>query len=71
MIYAPAGVAHGFITLEDATELHYQMAEPFVQSATIGIRWDDPQIGIQWPSLPRVISSRDRDLPYLNGRGAT
>jgi dTDP-4-dehydrorhamnose 3,5-epimerase len=62
MIFIPAGCAHGFQTLEDDTEVFYQMSEFYVQSAASGIRWDDPALGISWPLEVTAIS--DRDLSY-------
>jgi dTDP-4-dehydrorhamnose 3,5-epimerase len=66
-LYVPAGLAHGFQTLEDDTLLHYQMSHEYVPSHTRGIRWDDPAIGIEWPGAgERIISERDRTLPTLD-----
>jgi dTDP-4-dehydrorhamnose 3,5-epimerase len=60
----PKGCAHGFQTLADATEVHYQMSYPFVQGAGRGVRWDDPAFGIEWPPAERrVISERDASYP--------
>jgi dTDP-4-dehydrorhamnose 3,5-epimerase len=64
-VYIPHGFAHGFMSLEDETDLLYQMAEPFVPAAASGFRWDDPDIGIEWPIPPMVISERDASLPLL------
>jgi len=60
MIYIPEGVAHGFQTLEDATELFYQMSVPYDSSHACGVRWDDPAFGIKWPLDNPVLSVRDR-----------
>lgn len=64
-IYLPRGVAHGFITLEDGCNLLYQFSQPHRVELEKGIRWDDPDIGIEWPLAPVVISDRDRALPAL------
>lgn len=60
--YLPAGVAHGFQTLADDAEVHYQMGAPYAPDAARGVRWDDPAFAIRWPSLDgeRVISEKDR-----------
>jgi len=58
-LYVPKGVAHGFLTLVDDTEVYYQISTPFVPDAARGIRWDDPAFGANWPFDPIVISSRD------------
>jgi dTDP-4-dehydrorhamnose 3,5-epimerase len=62
-LYIPQGFAHGFITLAEATEIGYQMADPFVPNAAAGIAWNDPDLAIDWPIAPRVISDKDRALP--------
>lgn len=63
MLYVPEGVAHGFLTLEDATEVQYFMSEPFDASCARGVRFDDPGFGITWPARPAVIAERDRSYP--------
>lgn len=65
LLYVPEGFAHGFITLEPATEIFYEMSAPFVADASRGFRWNDPGIGIAWPLLPNCISDRDAGLGLL------
>ena len=62
-VYAPAGVAHGFLTLEDDCEVHYLMSEFYAPECASGVRWNDPAFGIEWPEPVRVISERDRTWP--------
>jgi dTDP-4-dehydrorhamnose 3,5-epimerase len=64
-VYVPAGVAHGFQTLVDGTELTYMMDVAFAPQAARGVRWDDPAFGIEWPDPggERTISERDRSYP--------
>ena len=63
-LYIPPGVAHGFQTLCDATEVRYMMGTPFVPEAASGVRWDDPAFAIEWPAVvERTISERDRSYP--------
>jgi dTDP-4-dehydrorhamnose 3,5-epimerase len=64
-LYLPRGVAHGFMTIEDDCEVLYQFSEPYRPGVELGVRWDDPDIAIEWPLEPEVISSRDRTLPLL------
>ncbi len=64
-VYLPEGVAHGFLTLEDDSELSYQISAPYVPDSAGGFRWDDPAVGIAWPCAPTVVSDRDRGLPML------
>lgn len=64
-VHIPTGFAHGFLTLEPACEVLYLMDAPYVPEAAMGLRWDDPAVGIEWPAAPAVISPRDRALPQL------
>lgn len=63
MLYVPKGFAHGFQTLEDNTEVFYQMSEFYAPAYTRGIRWNDPAFGIQWPADERIILERDQTYP--------
>ena len=63
MLYVPEGCAHGFLTLEDETEVHYQMSEFYYPKLARGVRWDDPAFRIAWPDEVNVISERDRTYP--------
>src|SRR5262249_9052873 len=63
MLYVPEGVAHGFQTLDDNTELFYQMSVPFHPDAATGVRWNDPAFAIAWPLPVSVISARDDSYP--------
>ena len=67
MLYVPQGCAHGFLTLEDETEVFYQMSEFYHPELTRGVRWDDPAFEIIWPSEVAVISERDRTYPNFRG----
>lgn len=67
VLYIPEGFAHGFLTLEDHSEVFYQMSEFYAPQSVRGVRWDDPAFAIQWPEAPRILSERDRsypDFPY-------
>lgn len=64
MLYIPEGFAHGFQTLEDDTELFYQMSQAYHPESARGLRWDDPALAISWPPCgERIISDRDRQHP--------
>ena len=66
-LYVPEGLAHGFQTLEDDTQLHYQMSHPYEPSHARGVRWDDPALAIEWPAAEsRFVSEQDRSLPTLD-----
>jgi dTDP-4-dehydrorhamnose 3,5-epimerase len=72
-VYVPRGVAHGFQTLVDGSELLYMIDHPHVPEAARGVRWDDPAFGIEWPDPggERTISERDRAFPdYSVSAGA-
>jgi dTDP-4-dehydrorhamnose 3,5-epimerase len=63
MLYVPKGFAHGFVTLQDRTEVFYQMSEFFRPEYARGVRWNDPAFSVDWPVEVRVMSQRDRDCP--------
>ena len=64
-LYVPEGFAHGFQTLEDDTEVFYQMFERFSAEHARGVRWDDPAFGIRWPLPDPILSDKDRSYPLL------
>jgi dTDP-4-dehydrorhamnose 3,5-epimerase len=66
-LYIPKGMAHGFQTLEDATEVSYQISAFYTPEAARGYRWDDPAFAIPWPEPVTVISEKDRSLPLFDG----
>ena len=66
-MYVPAGCAHGFETLEDDTEIVYQINREYVPDHARGVRWDDLAFGIAWPSPPAVMSDRDRAFADFTG----
>lgn len=61
MVYIPEGCAHGFLTLEDDTEVFYQMSEFYDAESARGLRWNDPAFNIAWPVPVEVISRRDAE----------
>jgi dTDP-4-dehydrorhamnose 3,5-epimerase len=61
-LYIPEGFAHGFQTLEDDSEVFYQMYDFFAPQYASGVRWDDPAFNIEWPLTAPIIS--DKDLSY-------
>ncbi len=63
MLYVPEGFAHGFQTLEDRTEVFYQISEFYMPESARGVRWDDPAFQIEWPPDDRIITQRDRSYP--------
>ncbi len=67
--YIPPGLAHGFQTLLDDSEVLYQMGHAYVPEAARGVRWDDPTVNIAWPPVdgPRTVSERDGAFPGFPG----
>jgi dTDP-4-dehydrorhamnose 3,5-epimerase len=72
-VYIPRGVAHGFQTLVDGSELLYLIDRSYEPPAARGVRWDDPAFAIEWPDPPgdRIMSERDLGYPdYAVSRDA-
>jgi len=63
MIYIPERCAHGFLTLEEGSEVFYQISEFYAAESARGVRWNDPAFRIAWPEKPEVISERDQNYP--------
>jgi dTDP-4-dehydrorhamnose 3,5-epimerase len=66
-MFLPEGIAHGFLTLEPATDVLYLMGREFVPGHHAGVRWNDPAFGVVWPAAPAVISERDASYPDFTG----
>jgi dTDP-4-dehydrorhamnose 3,5-epimerase len=65
-VFVPHGVAHGFQTLTDQTEVLYHMTDFFVPDLSTGVRWNDPAFGIRWPVAEVVMSERDALCPQFD-----
>jgi len=63
MLYVPEGFAHGYLTLEDNSEVVYQVSEFYNPEAERGLRYDDPAFGIGWPIAVSTVSEKDRSWP--------
>jgi dTDP-4-dehydrorhamnose 3,5-epimerase len=66
-LFVPRGFAHGYLVLEDDTIFSYKCDNYYDKDSEGGIRYDDPNLSIEWPSLnlDYIISSKDQVLPYL------
>lgn len=64
----PRGFAHGFITLTDDVEIQYKADNFYAPNCDGNIRWDDAQIGIDWPFEPTILADKDSKAPTLNER---
>ncbi len=62
-LFVPAGCAHGFVTLTDATDVFYHMGDSYRPGAARGFRWNDPRFAITWPRAPALMSDRDATYP--------
>jgi dTDP-4-dehydrorhamnose 3,5-epimerase len=69
-LYIPEMFAHGFQTLEDGTEVYYQMSEFYTPRLGRGLRYDDPKLGISWPLSVASISTQDLSWPLLAERSS-
>lgn len=66
-LLVPKGFAHGFLTLEDDTEANYLVSQFYTPGAESGIRYNDPQFGIEWPIKPTEVSEKDANHPDYEG----
>lgn len=66
-LFVPAGFAHGYCTVTDDCEVLYKVDRPWSRAHEAGLRWNDPDLGIQWPVSPEraIMAERDRALPTL------
>jgi dTDP-4-dehydrorhamnose 3,5-epimerase len=71
-MWIPAGYAHGFLVVSDIADFEYKCTEYYHPGDEIGVVWNDPDIGIEWPMDQPILSEKDRMLPALAdfGRGA-
>ena len=67
-LFIPRGFAHGFITLTDDVEVQYKADNFYAPTCDGNIRWDDPEIGVEWPLAPVVLSEKDAAAPLLAAR---
>jgi dTDP-4-dehydrorhamnose reductase/dTDP-4-dehydrorhamnose 3,5-epimerase len=69
-LWLPKGFAHGFLTLTDDCEVLYKVDEYYSAACDRSIRFDDPEIGIDWGIRDPVLSKKDLDAPFLSGSDA-
>lgn len=67
-LYIPEGCAHGFVTLEDNTDILYHMGRAYEPGHAEAVRWNDPAFGIDWPITPKVMSEADRTCADYAGQ---
>ena len=66
MYLVPKGFGHAFLVLSDVADFQYKVSVPYSAAHDAGVRWDDPQIGVDWPVSDPVLSAKDRGLPTLD-----
>ncbi len=65
MLYVPEGFAHGFVSIQNC-EVQYKCTNLYHKSSEGGIRWDDPELNIDWGVQNPIVSIKDQELPYLS-----
>jgi len=65
-IYIPAGVAHGYMTLEDNTHINYLTTKQYMPEYERGICWNDPKVEVELPFSPKIVSEKDTNWPNFN-----
>ena len=66
LLFIPRGFAHGFLSLEDGTEVEYLVDDEYSKESERGVIWNDPKIGVEWPIKSPVLSEKDAKLPVLD-----
>jgi dTDP-4-dehydrorhamnose 3,5-epimerase len=69
LLYIPVGFAHGFCVLSEQADVHYKVTAEYAPDLETGIRWNDPDVGIDWPIADPIVSPRDAALPFLREAG--
>jgi dTDP-4-dehydrorhamnose 3,5-epimerase len=64
-LYIPPGFAHGFCVLSAVVHVEYKCTDFYDAGDEIGLAWNDPDVGIEWPIRDPIISDKDRKLPPL------
>ena len=65
-LYCPIGFAHGFCVTSELADVNYKVSEYYDDATERGIKYDDPEVGIQWPDVPLIPSERDANAPLLS-----
>lgn len=65
-LYVPPGCANAYLTIEPNSIVHYYMTDSYVPDSYRGFRYDDPAFNFVWPAAPRLISAKDRNLPFYD-----
>ncbi|MBI5014317.1 MAG: dTDP-4-dehydrorhamnose 3,5-epimerase [Deltaproteobacteria bacterium] len=65
MLYVPPGLAHGFCVLSEEADFLYKCTDFYAPEGDRGVRWNDPDLGIDWPLESPILSEKDARLPLL------
>jgi dTDP-4-dehydrorhamnose 3,5-epimerase len=65
-LFIPAGFAHGFCVLGDVADVHYRLSSYYDPATEAGFRWDDEDVGVEWPIADPQVSERDASAPRLS-----
>jgi dTDP-4-dehydrorhamnose 3,5-epimerase len=64
-LFVPVGFAHGFCVLSEVADVSYLVSSVYDPETEAGIRWDDPEVGVEWPTGSPLLSARDKEAPLL------
>jgi dTDP-4-dehydrorhamnose 3,5-epimerase len=64
-LYLPPGLAHGFLVISEVAQVEYKCTRPYDPKAEFSIAWNDPDLGIPWPTSSPILSEKDRQAPRL------
>ncbi len=70
-LYVPEGFAHGFCILSDTADVMYKCSDFYIPEDEYGLRWNDPDLGIEWPDLDFLVSEKDQQAPKMNAVNET
>jgi len=67
ILWVPDGFAHGFLALEDGTQVHYKVSDYYAKDCECSVHWADPTIAVEWPrdGMDLIISEKDKEAPFL------
>lgn len=68
-LYIPEGFVHGFYVLSEVADFYYKCSDYYAQEEERGVRWDDSDLGIEWPEGDRILAPRDAQFPLLRDLG--
>ena len=68
MLFVPEGFANGYLVLEKNTIIQYKCTNYYNPKSEYGIRWNDPDINIDWNVINPIISDKDNVLPFLKNQ---